>query len=329
MKLFLWNTNLATRSVISQILSSYDSCIILTDQKSIKDMADLIELPHTIVIYLESVYNIITVFRAKSIVKNLFRNNHIDHIYMYHQGYGDFYNWIIRYAHCQDIPITYKRVLSKVKGEPCYCLRSIFLRLKFWCLYRVNYDVIKRYDSYGFQFLLSKHFFKKNKIVEEQAFINSDSLDIIGEKIFGKLNLKIQPNSIILLTGGLSDVGYVTREVHEKKSAELINRLGNNRIICKKHPRFDDESKAEKELPHIPSFISMELLMHFFNCFIGYSSSVLLNTSKEGICSISLIDYYGCSNEHERKFLKQYLSDAEVFYPQNLEQLENTIYEAK
>ena len=164
MRLFLWNTNLATRCIVSQILSSDDTCIILTDQKSIKDMANLIDLPHTIVIYLESIYNIITVFRARIFVKNLFRNNNIDHIYMYHQGYGDFYNWIIRYAHSQNIPITYKRVLSKVKGEPCYSIRSLFLRLKFWCLYRVNYDVIKRNDSYGFQFLLSKRFFKTNKI---------------------------------------------------------------------------------------------------------------------------------------------------------------------
>ena len=125
---------------------------------------------------------------------------------------------------------------------------------------------------YGFQVLLSRRFFKTNKIVEEQEFINRISLDIIGEKIFGKLNLRVQHNSIVLLTGGLSDVGYVKRDVHEKKSAELIKRLGNDRIICKTHPRFDDETNAEKELPHIPSFISMELLMHFFNYFIGYSS---------------------------------------------------------
>lgn len=326
MELILCNTNLAVTTVVCQIkLQPEKEFLILTDQTNIFLFFKTLALPNITLIHINSSFglkDIISLIRTKLKIKKIINKFGIEGCYMYHQAFGDLYNWAIHYCHKIGLPITYFRQLSEIKHpKASFSLETIKLYFKYNVLYSCNIEVIDRGNNHLIP-KLSKSFIKDNDIQEKQYQINKDVIKNIANILITKLNINISSNKVILLTGSVMATNQVTKEEYALKIKELIEHIGKDNVICKCHPRFNDETELEKMLPHIPGFIPMEFLLEYFNVFIGYNSTILIEAANNKKKAISLINYFKPTNYQRRDRWFSYFGKSKIIYPQQIKDIE-------
>ncbi|MEJ8764197.1 hypothetical protein WKU26_12455 [Phocaeicola sp. HCN-40430] len=322
MKLILFNTNMAINTVLSQI-STKEEYIIFTDLENIETFFNFIQFNNIQLFKIKNTYgwkNLISLYQSKSWIKSFFKKYKIEEIIYYHQAYGDFFNWIITYANKQNIKITYNRVLKDISYPRLHSIWGYYVWIKYKFLFNTEVIIQNRGNQVIFP-KLSQSFFKKNKIQEQSFTIDYQALKKISEKLYRQLNLNITSNSVLLLTGSVIASKQVDINEYTNKTKLLIEKIGKNHIICKCHPRFSDEIREEKELPHIPNFIPMELLLDFFPTYIGYNSTILAQADKLNKTSISLIDFYTPINKERKDQWYNYFNNTNIKYIKNIQEL--------
>ncbi|WP_302561859.1 hypothetical protein [Phocaeicola coprocola] len=322
MKLILFNTNLAIKTVLSQIATK-ENYIIFTDLENIEKFFNYIHFNNIHIFKIKSKYgwkDLRALLQAKLWIKSFFKQNHIEQITYYHQAYGDFYNWIITYAHHLNIEIKYYRVLKNINYPKLHSLLGYSTWLKYKLLFNTDVIIQNRGNQTIFP-KLSQSFLTRNNIEEYTFKEDIQAIKETSEKLRKQLSLNITPNSIILLTGSIIATNQVEINEYTNKTRNLIKKLGKENIICKCHPRFQDEIKDEKELQHIPNFIPMELLLDFFPTYIGYNSTILISAAQINKTAISLIDYYTPISIERKNKWYNYFSNANIKYIKDIQEL--------
>lgn len=330
MKVLLFNTNLAARSVLSQ-LASGEKTVILTDQENIIKLIKLLNYDNIELLFFHSNYslfNLPSLFKAKRRIIKLFKTHRIDEVVYYHQAYGGFYNWILVYAHSIDVKNSYHRVIKQVGGEKVNSLRSIINKWKYKLLYKTDVEIVKTGGS-GLTPRLTDKFKERNGVNEKWATWDDKVIYLVSEEIAKSLQISTFDNKILLLTGSVIAAKQVDEMEYRIKMQELIESVGRDNIVCKCHPRFNDEIKAEMSLPHIPSYVPMELLMGKFKIVVGYGSSVLLDAAKKGLLSVSLVDYFQSTPPIRKTVLHDYFEGSKVVFINNIEELTTNINNLK
>ncbi len=325
MKILLFNTNPATRFVLSQ-LEKGEKTLVLTDQENIRKLMEVLNYDHVILHYLRSDYffDLLQLYKARNTVKRLFEENEIDELVYYHQAFGSFFNWIITYAHRKNVRIVYQRVIRQLEAPPYKGLKAWKCKLANKILYSTDVNPI---DTGAHRPIpsLSRNFIQKNAIVEEKGIINSHAISEVGRKLFATINISVTDKTVLLLTGSIISTGQVEEMEYKEKIKMLIESIGPSNIVCKCHPRFTDEVELEKSLPHIPSYIPMELLTSFFSIYIGFGSSVLIDAARNGKLAIALTDYFQSVNPNRRVALHEYFVGDSVKFVKNIQELSFSI----
>lgn len=322
MKVLLFNTNLATRFVLSQ-LEKGEKTLVLTDQENIRLLMEVLNYDHVILHYLRSNYSffdLIQLHKAQNTVKRLFEENDIDELVYYHQAFGGFFNWIITHAHRKNLRIVYQRVLRQLEAPPYKGPKAWKCKLANKILYSTDVDPIDTGAHHPIP-SLSRNFIQKMAIIEEIGSINSHAVSEVGRKLFATINISVTDKTVLLLTGSVISTGQVEEKEYKEKIKMLIESIDPSNIVCKCHPRFNDETDLEKSLPHIPSYIPMELLTSFFSIYIGFGSSVLIDAARNGKLAIALSDYFQSVNPHRRMALHEYFVGNSVKFIKNLKEL--------
>ena len=315
MELILCNNNLSVAYVVSLLYSNKnEKYILLTDQPNIEKFFLLLSVENINLQFLASSYEYwdIRLFKAKKFVKTLFSQNDIHKVRMYHQAFGGLYNWIAYYANKKGVCVEYNRIVKDQKYPKAHFTFNVLnLKLQYLFLFNTSINVLDRGNK-TFMPKLSKKFFNKNNVHEIKLEVNNDIIQSISQQIACKLGLENNSNTVVLLTGSVISTKQVDISEYVIKTESLINYIGSENIVCKCHPRFDDEIEAEKKLQHIPSYIPMEFLLPYFNIFVGYNSTVLLQAVKNGKIAISLLDYYNPISVERRNQWYSYFSDGKI-----------------
>ena len=131
---------------------------------------------------------------------------------------------------------------------------------------------------------LSKHFYNKINAIDIKIEINSGVINsIIGDKIS---NI-ISGRSVVLLSGAIEVVGINTQK-YQLFIDEIIKLIGTDKMVLKTHPTFTDIYGLEKQLPEIPSYFPMNLILSKFEVFIGFQTTTLAEAAIEGHKALSL-----------------------------------------
>ena len=328
MELILCNTNLSVTSVVSLVLSNkLENFIVLTDQPNIESFFQLLSFSNVSLQYLPSEYRFFDkgIYKAKSWIKDLFIKNQITKVRMFHQAYGGFYNWIVYYSNKRNVTVEYNRVLRDQQYPRAKTsLYVIKERLRYNILFKADVDVLDR----GNRLLmpkLSKKFYEKYNICEVKFDVDAEIINKVANTIMNRLGLHFEQSLVVLLTGSILKTMQVDYDEYNIKTKKLIEFIGRKNIVCKCHPRFTDELEEEKKLPHIPSYVPMEFLIPYFDVFIGYNSTVLVQASHLGKKSISLLDYYRPISEDRRNKWYPYFRDAKIFFIKDVDELTGII----
>jgi hypothetical protein len=324
MELFLCANNISVKYVLCRIKEiSPQKAIVFTDQHNIYQFFDYLKIDNVKVFFIQSSvkwYDLSQLYHLKQEVRQILaKGDDLNHVHMYHQAYGGFYNWIINYCHKLHVPTTYHRTVAPLQMPLAkVSLSSIKAKL----IYKLYYSAsIKPLDNgRSITPKLSSSFFHDNNIKEAIATEDKETTLGYARQILKKTGIDINKNSLLLLTGCVVDSHLVCLEEYKEKMSLLLNKIQDTQIVCKCHPRFSDEIEDEKKLPHIPSFIPVNILLPFFSVVIGYSSFAILEAFNENVKSISLLDYFMPISTPKRDFYKDYLGNG-IIYPKNIEEV--------
>lgn len=333
MDILVCNTNLAVEYVSTMILQQPPKqFVIITDLKNVEHFFSILEIPSGGVIRFKANFSLKEIFsikKEKEKIKKFLKEGNINKIHIFHQAFGGLFNWLCFYANKSNIPIEYHRVLDDLQcPKASFSLNFLKLKLLYLLFYKTNVNILDR----GNKCLvpkLSKEFYLKNKISEIKICIDKKLTSIIGKKITEKMNFPVSKSAILILTGSILSTNQITPKEYSKKISALINKLGVNNIICKCHPRFDDEIPEERACVHIPSFIPMEFLISQYQVCIGYNSTLLKTFALENKTAISLLNYLEPISKDRKKQWFIYFNSSKIQYPSNIDEITKIIGEQK
>ena len=324
MELFLCANNISVKYVLCRIKDiSPEKSIVFTDQYNIFQFFDYLKIDNTQVFFIQSSvkwYGLLDLHRLKKKVRQILSKElDLNHVHMYHQAFGGFYNWIINYCHKLHVPITYHRRVAPLQMPIAKAsLSSIKAKIIYKLYYSTSIETLDNGRSITPK--LAPSFFHNNSIKVAIATEDKETTIVYAREILKKTGIDIDKNSLLLLTGCVVDSNLICVEEYKKKMALLLNKIKDRQIVCKCHPRFSDEIEEEKELPHIPSFIPINILLSFFSVVIGYSSYALVEATQANVRSISLIDFFIPSSTEKRDNYRSYLGES-VIYPKDVSEI--------
>lgn len=330
MEILICATNLAVPACVSMAKErTGQNIMLITDQPNIDQFFRFIDLPNVKIIRQESDYSsldILGVLKAKRRIRNLLMSEKVEKVHYFHQAFGGFLNWIISYCHDEyKAKVEFHRVLRNLQ----YPKANLSLRLLGMLVkQRLFFGHAPSVQSNGKGMLfpkISEKFAKDNEVKEVIYTPNKSLLMNTTLTLQKKLGIEIDDNVVVLLTGSSVASGIVEEHEYSQKINELISAIGGDRIICKCHPRYNDENEAERRLAHIPSFVPMEFLIHCFHYYIGTHSTILKFAAENGSIAISLMEYITPTDQSQRDRFHDYFKGTDVLFPQTLQEIINIL----
>lgn len=327
MHLICCSTNLCVNIVMSQILNdTKTSFILLTDLDSILLLFNELKLPNVEIFHIKKTadINFIQIIKEKNRIRKYLRSKEIDYCYFYHQAFGGIYNWTITYLSHRKHKILFNRVTPPIELPRARSVNAIKQTIIYKVIYNTEITCLNR-GNHIILPQLSKAFFQKNKI----EFIDITPQHEKNERYICQKflpNINRLKNKIVLLTGSVVESLQVDQNEYKEKINLLINEIGKEQIISKRHPRFNDLIGIEKELFQLPYFIPMDLFKNSFSIYIGYNSTLLAEAANNGALSISLINYMNPIDCNRRnnwfKYFENILKEGkQIHYPQTLSEI--------
>jgi hypothetical protein len=107
----------------------------------------------------------------------------------------------------------------------------------------------------------------------------------------------------------------------------FIKRVGNENIVFKSHPDNVKMYGEEASCEQLPNYITADLIITSFNCYIGYGSTVLTTAANHGVLSISLLKLLPSINQQATNKLFLYMNSFsdKIKYPTTEEELYDLI----
>lgn len=303
-------------------------CIVYTDKQSVADLFGKINKEKFLCI-VEPVRQLQGIFRAFSIqkykkeLKRIFSGYHIDVVYFYHDGYCIPANWLMKYLRKRHSPtfcfcpislsIDWLQQFRKVSPKVIYYFLLVLLQWGYYI------DPIEHGDT--LYPMLSRRFFNKLGPVSLERDVDYTLVNrLVNTSLLSEE--EFSPNGIVLLQnvriGDIVDVDEYTRLLNS-----LLEKITpHQQVYFKMHPDMRVYYGREEELKEIPSFISGNLLMKRFKCFIGYDSAMLAEVAELGTTAISMINIFQKDSGKKQSILQYMhsLSD-KVLYPNSVDEL--------
>ncbi len=209
------------------------------------------------------------------------------------------------------------------ENSPRHTFNRLYLRI-LWGLQTHLYPSGK-IDIYRY----SETYFKRIKSRNFEPSINHKRLKNIMQK---RLSFETKP--ILFLSGGLPDLGFVTKEEYISKTNLLLKLAGTHNIMLKTHPRFPNKYGDEKKIQEIPAFIPANLLFYFFDIVIGWHTSTIYEAANADVKAISLLNFYTPAEKGMNKKYIKYLNEnllpgKKIYFPETSEDFLELIAEHK
>ncbi|MCI6160907.1 MAG: hypothetical protein MR681_06190 [Prevotella sp.] len=322
MTLLLCNSNMFVPIVLTQVLSEpKKQFIIFTDQNNISILFSELALTNIIVKFFKTEFTLgkLKVQRRELLTDLQYYNIH--DIFFYHTEYGEAANWLLLYFR-DKANIYFSSPFGSFPLSKTYSLKSLLMNLKRYVLYGYFSDMLVS----GNRVIpsLPKAFYKKIKAKRKNITVKQN---LVNSAVFPLVKNIGSCRDTVLLVGGIDCTGIDTTKYLDVEN-QIIKAIGIERIVIKCHPRFNDLYGLEKDLPAIPSYIPMNLLIPFFRCFVGYGSTVLSEAAKLGVKSISTINIIPAKSKSEsiKKVLDMKLSNKGIiYYPENVNKLKELL----
>lgn len=240
----------------------------------------------------------------------------IHKIIFFHAEFGGIINWFIL-KKSKDTVICYCKVFNRQPFPKAHGLEA----LKCWLFNRfLNGTSMDILDNNARLFpSLPDSFFIKARVEKYEIIIDNDIINLF---ITSKLNILNLGAKVLLLTGSSVAAGYVEENEYTTKTDALIEAIGKDNIVTKCHPRFKDVFGKEKEMVEVPSYIPGNLIINFYDVYIGNHSTLLIEAAMAGKLAISLLDYYN-EDSTQKSGLKAFFEDrlqerAKIYYPTSI-----------
>lgn len=320
MTLLICNSYMFVPTVITQIgTNTSEKFIVYSDLENIIKFFKELDLPNVDAVYFNSSFKWnYTDAKRREIIEPL-KKYEITDIYFYHGDSGCAANWVLlQYAKKARIynAAPYNQFLSK----KAYSLKALLYVIIWYLRYRVFFVPM----SYAGMIIpaLSKKFFKKINAIDRRIDINNEVINsIVGDKIS---NI-ISGRSIVLLSGAIEVVGINTQK-YKKFIDKIINLIGADKMVIKTHPTFTDIYGLEKQLPAIPSYFPMNLILSKFEVFIGFQTTTLAEAVIDGRKAISLaymlpLPTLTMADEVKASLDIKLNGKGQILYPKNIDDL--------
>ncbi|MBV3867591.1 hypothetical protein [Phocaeicola coprocola] len=323
MTLLICNSNLFVPVILTKILSNQEETfLVLVDQDCFKNLFEFLCLQNVILIITRNP-SIKQIYSTKKALLKQLNKYKITDIIFYHNEFGDISNWVIHKLSSK-AQIYHGNIYDSLPYPIIYNFKGLKLKLKHQVLYHTNID--PKYNGNRFIPSLSKKFFQNNHVHNIQCISN---LTIINKYLNHKLN--IDQNKILLLTGSVVASHQIDEQTYTQYMNNIISTIGENRILSKCHPRFNDLFGQECKIQQIPSFIPANLILNNFEYFIGYNSTLLVEAAIAGKKAISLIDLIPAINPQTPQswhtfFTNRLQKDYTIYFPKTIEELLSYIH---
>lgn len=320
-------SHLYVPATLSYILNkSGEKFVIYTDKDSLYTLFKNSDFESIDVILEKELFNrVIDYFvhyiefcRYKRKLLRKFSSMGIDEILFFHDGYCETANWLImklsKHARVKYFPVCSSRANADETLPVLF--KNRVLDVLSYILWRVPVQRLSIDSGCSYNPFLKQSFFDRIKVETINIEIDEQKISDNFNKICPQFN---QKNRIVLLQN--DHVGIcVTEENYKNLINKIIKYLTTDHIYFKSHPdrirTYGDEEKCEM----LPNYVSANIMLKRFNCYIGYSSTVIAEAAKAGILSISLMHILPASNVEIANSLEAYLKNisTNILFPKDL-----------
>lgn len=319
------NSNLFIPYVLTEILSNQKrDYLVISDIDNIELFFNNMQFKNVIFFKYGTNYKLLDIIRSKRDIMSLTKKYKIEKLIFFHSEFGELANWFINKI-AKEIPIFYCNIYPR-PSLPSACFKKKMKgKIKQYIYWRINMDILSTGNNVCP--VLPLRFFQKNNIQEFKIEISPLLIRSKLSSLLSKININVPG---VLLTGTVVKCKYVDEFEYTKQINSIIEYIGEENIASKCHPRFSSLYGKENKLEQIPNYIPGNLIIDSYDFFIGYESTLLVEASKAGKVSISLLEYFKpISNEvkqNRRKFIDDRLEKNNIiYYPKNIQEL-STIF---
>lgn len=276
------NTNMAVPSVLSLVMENPAvRFVILSDTQNIITFLNSIQLNNCNIIKYNNYSRFFSYAPKKELIKAM-RAYNVKQVYFFHFDYGSLANWylkkISRKSRVYFCYLYDRKPYKKLFFKECYKLKLLeFLHYGIW----MDYHDEKIPSA-------PPSFYRKINAETIKIDVKQDCIKSAVERLLPISN----KGKVVLLAGSILSRNVVDKDEYSNKINELIGLIGVDKVVVKCHPRFDDMSQEEKGLEQISSFIPGNLLVYYYDIFIGYDSLLLVEAAHAGKKAISLINVF-------------------------------------
>ena len=324
MVLLIFNSNLFAPVILNELYGNKENnYLVYVDEPGILKLCLSLKIPNAIIIdFTDEKIGNYRLFNKRRYIINSLAQYSISDIYFYHTEYGGLANWVIS-KFSKKANIYYCEVYQKMPFPKAINLLGLKTFMRYYLYYNTIVVPLKQSNKKIIP-SLSDSFFKKNNVMKKHISSASNILPEVENC------LSQYKGDIMLLTGSVVQSGQVLESIYEENINKVINACSGFDIISKCHPRFSDIFGKERELKSIPSYIPANLLLHFFDVYIGYNSTLLVEAAINGKLAISLIDLIPAREEIISKnwhsfFTNRLGGKGIIEYPKTLEELQSLI----
>jgi hypothetical protein len=241
-----------------------------------------------------------------------------DNIYIFYNCFALHVSYWLK-AKGRSVNIYYSPDINISMWPVKFSPRSILLTFYFKMAYNVWTRPLWRGDNFAPGF--SNYFLRRLRISEITIPIKRS---IIKQTMAAKF--RFSGRKCLLLTGNYIEDNLVSESEYISRNDLLLKRIGVDNFAVKVHPRFNYLYSLEKNCEIIPYYVPANLLIHLFDCIVGYTTSVLFEAANMGIKSISLLHFFSPTSVQRQKIFRKYLdenllSGCQIYYPTQVEEI--------
>lgn len=324
MILLICNSNMFVPGVVTRVLKSpLNQFVIYTDMPGMEKFFRELSLPNAVVLRYPNNYTLLSLHKVKKDMLNQLRFYNIKQIEFYHTEAGQLANWLItKYSKRCEIfycPPFEPMPMRKVKG-----IKRWKLILLDRLLY--HYEADPLWVGNVISTSIASSFFKENCC--KRGIFDVD-LGFNYRYLQSKIPELGSDRKVILLTGSIIETGAIPEE-YDHLNRHIIEIIGENKIVTKCHPLFDDEYGVEKKLAKIPSYIPFNMIIPMFDVVISFASASLAEAAEAGKKAIStafLLPFYNMDRRQANyeALVAKNTGDKKVHYPKTYEELDKLL----
>ncbi len=319
------NSNMFVPYVLSEVLMHKDeSFLIMSDIENMVRFFNEMSLQNTAVMrYFQPSSR--TIIKSRRELLQQTGKYDIQRIVFFHAEFGGIINWFLKKQARAGVKIFYCKVFNSLPHRKVLGLKALKFKFSYLLLNGVDVDVI----GGGSRFIpsLPQRFYKSIEAEPCTIKIDYDAIKHCFSQHFPDVCCAAK---VVLLTGSTVSMDIVSEDEYTCKTDALIEAIGKENCVAKCHPRFNDVFGEERELRTIPAYIPGNLVIGYYDVFIGSQSTLLVEAAIAGKLAVSLLDYYSLKDVSQGDLVKAFFRDrlagrGVIHFPKTVEEMMDLI----